>query len=261
MAEVAFHNVRKSFGAPRQKSVDVLTDLDFSVNDGEIVALCGPSGCGKTTALRIAMGLEKATQGYVCVDRRPVQGCGFDRGIIFQHAELLPWLTARANVLFGLELKRVPKEEAQEIVERCLQLVGLKGSAERRPHQLSGGMKQRVGIARALAIDPQVLLLDEPFSALDPQSRETLQVELLAIHDRTKKTMLLVTHDIDEAVLLSDRVLVLGAGRVQKEIKVPFSTAQRDPIEVRRTPEYAETRYEVWQALHNAAATQRSESH
>jgi NitT/TauT family transport system ATP-binding protein len=122
-------------------------------------------------------------------------------------------------------------------------------------------MKQRVGIARALAIDPQVLLLDEPFSALDPQSRETLQVELLAIHDRTKKTMLLVTHDIDEAVLLSDRVLVLGAGRVQKEIKVPFSTAQRDPIEVRRTPEYAETRYEVWQALHNAAATQRSESH
>jgi len=230
--------------------IEALAHVSFTVDDGEIVALIGPSGCGKTTALRIAMGLETANGGRVTVDGREVRGCGHDRGMVFQHAELLPWLTAAQNVMFGLEMKGIRGAALRETAQRYLDLVGLSESGARRPHQLSGGMKQRVGIARALAIDPKVLLMDEPFGALDAQTRETMQGELLDIHARTGKTILFVTHDLDEAVLIADRIVVLREGVVQEIMEVPLPRPRGDLGAVRGTKVFADTRYRVWQALH-----------
>jgi NitT/TauT family transport system ATP-binding protein len=205
--------------------------------------------------LRIAMGLETASGGKVMVDGHEVKGCGFDRGMVFQFAELLPWLTAMGNVMFGLEMKGMRGKELIDTARRYLDLVGLKDSLNRRPHQLSGGMKQRVGIARALAVDPKVLLMDEPFGALDAQTRETMQAELLDIHARTKKTILFVTHDLDEAVLIADRIVVIKDGRVQEIMQVPLPRPRPDLGLVRGTPEFGETRYRVWQALHAHSQT------
>jgi NitT/TauT family transport system ATP-binding protein len=234
-----------------EQTVQALNNLSFSVADGEIVALIGPSGCGKTTALRIAMGLEAASGGRVTVDGVAVTGCGHDRGMVFQHAALLPWLTALENVMFGLEMKG--GDGLRETAQHYLELVGLKESGSRRPYQLSGGMQQRVGIARALAIDPKVLLMDEPFGALDAQTRETLQGELTTIHERTAKTILFVTHDLDEAVLLADRVVVMQRGSVHEIMEVPLPRPRRDIEAVRGSAAFGETRYKLWRAI-NAQA-------
>src|SRR5690348_18270870 len=258
MGEVSLVDVSKRFAlrvGGQAQTVQALSRVSFTVRDGEIVSLIGPSGCGKTTALRIAMGLETASGGKVAVDGREVRGCGHDRGMVFQFAELLPWLTALQNVMFGLEMKGMRGAELRATATRYLELVGLSDSLNRRPHQLSGGMKQRVGIARALAIDPKVLLMDEPFGALDAQTRETLQAELLDIHNRTRKTILFVTHDLDEAVLLADRVIVMRDGTVHETISVPLPRPRPDLGIVRGTPEFADTRYRVWKALHEPAAT------
>ncbi|HEY6022849.1 MAG TPA: ABC transporter ATP-binding protein [Pseudolabrys sp.] len=255
MGEVAFLDVSKRFTLRVDDVVHHVQALDrvsFSVKDGEIVALIGPSGCGKTTALRVAMGLDPSTSGRVTVDGREINGCGHDRGMVFQHAELLPWLSALQNVMFGLEMKGMRGGVLRETAERYLHLVGLKDSQNRRPHQLSGGMKQRVGIARALAIDPKVLLMDEPFGALDAQTRESLQAELLDIHARTGKTILFVTHDLDEAVLIADRIVVMSNGRVQEIMSVPLKRPRADLSVVRGLPEFTETRYKIWRMLHQA---------
>jgi NitT/TauT family transport system ATP-binding protein len=256
MGEVSLIDVSKRFvlrvGGAAQ-TVQALSRVSFTVRDGEIVSLIGPSGCGKTTALRIAMGLELATGGRVTVDGREVKGCGHDRGMVFQHAELLPWLTAMQNVMFGLEMKGMRGAELRDTAERYLDLVGLGASKNRRPHQLSGGMQQRVGIARALAIDPKVLLMDEPFGALDAQTRETMQEELLQIHARTKKTILFVTHDLDEAVLIADRIVIMRDGRIQEILQIPLPRPRHDLGAARGTKEFADTRYHVWKALHDAA--------
>jgi NitT/TauT family transport system ATP-binding protein len=232
-----------------EQTVQALDGLTFSVRDGEIVALIGPSGCGKTTALRIAMGLEAASGGRVSVDGVAVIGCGHDRGMVFQHAALLPWLTALENVMFGLEMKGMRGVELRATAQRYLDLVGLTDSANRRPYQLSGGMQQRVGIARALAIDPKVLLMDEPFGALDAQTRETLQGELTTIHERTQKTILFVTHDLDEAVLLADRVVVMQHGSVHEIMDVPLPRPRGDVEAVRGSAAFGETRYALWRAI------------
>jgi NitT/TauT family transport system ATP-binding protein len=255
MGEVTFSDVSKRFALHvdgELHHVEALDRVSFSVCNGEIVALIGPSGCGKTTALRVAMGLDASTSGRVTVDGREVHGCGHDRGMVFQHAELLPWLSALQNIMFGLEMKGMRGAPLRETAERYLELVGLADSRNRRPHQLSGGMKQRVGIARALAIDPSVLLMDEPFGALDAQTRESLQAELLDIHARTGKTILFVTHDLDEAVLIADRIVVMKQGRVQEIMTVPLERPRSDLGLVRGTPEFAETRYKVWKALHES---------
>ncbi len=253
MGEVSLIDVSKRFilrVGNETQTVRALSRVSFTVRDGEIVSLIGPSGCGKTTALRIAMGLELATSGRVTVDAREVKGCGHDRGMVFQHAELLPWLTAMQNVMFGLEMKGMRGAELRSTAEKYLDLVGLGPSRNRRPHQLSGGMQQRVGIARALAIDPKVLLMDEPFGALDAQTRETMQEELLQIHTRTKKTILFVTHDLDEAVLIADRIVIMRDGRIQEILQVPLPRPRGDLGLVRGTKEFAETRYHVWKSLH-----------
>jgi NitT/TauT family transport system ATP-binding protein len=258
MGEVSLVDVSKRFTLRIDgeiHNVQALGRVSFTVQDGEIVALIGPSGCGKTTALRVAMGLETASGGKVLVDGREVRGCGFDRGMVFQFAELLPWLTAMQNVMFGLEMKGIRGTELRDTATRYLDLVGLSDSLNRRPHQLSGGMKQRVGIARALAVDPKVLLMDEPFGALDAQTRETMQAELLDIHARTRKTILFVTHDLDEAVLIADRIVVMKSGMVQEIMNVPLSRPRPDLGVVRGMPEFNETRYRVWKALHEPAST------
>jgi NitT/TauT family transport system ATP-binding protein len=258
MGEINIVDLSKRFtltidGKPQ--TVQALNRLNFTVRESEVVALIGPSGCGKTTALRIAMGLESASGGKVTVDGREVKGCGHDRGMVFQHAELLPWLTAMQNVMFGLEMKGMRGAPLRETAMQYLDLVGLKDSYHRRPYQLSGGMQQRVGIARALAIDPTVLLMDEPFGALDAQTREDLQEELLKIHARTHKTILFVTHDLDESVLLADRVVVMQHGRLQEIVTVPLARPRNDLAALRGSSEFSKTRYEIWRALHAAGST------
>jgi NitT/TauT family transport system ATP-binding protein len=252
---VQLKNVSKTFDVRVGGSVQAMCALDnvsFDVAEGEIVALAGPSGCGKTTALRIIMGLETATSGSVVVGNKIVSGCGHDRGMVFQHAELLPWKTAIENIMFALAAKGVAKADLERTAFHYLDLVGLAEARDRRPHQLSGGMKQRVGIARALAIDPVVLLMDEPFGALDSQTRETLQMEVLAIHERTKKTVIFVTHDIDEAVLLADRVLVMWAGQIREVVPVNLERPRRDIRAIRTNPEFIAKRSMIWEALHDA---------
>ena len=260
MGEVTLHDISKRFtlridGA--LQTVQALSRVNFTVQDGEIVSLIGPSGCGKTTALRIAMGLETASAGKVTVDGREVRGCGHDRGMVFQFAELLPWLSALQNVMFGLEMKGMRGGELRDTAMRYIELVGLTDSRNRRPHQLSGGMKQRVGIARALAIDPKVLLMDEPFGALDAQTRELLQEELQSIWRRARKTALFVTHDIDEAIYLGTRVIVFTArpGRIKADIRIPDVDRSGD---YRKSREYLALRVQVWDLLRDEVLKARA---
>jgi NitT/TauT family transport system ATP-binding protein len=231
--------------------------VSFDVYDGEIVSLIGESGCGKTTLLRTIQGLLKMDAGAIVVDGVPVTRPGRNRGFVFQQASLLPWRSARANVEFGMELMKLPKAERRQRAQKLLDLVGLGDAAEQYPHQLSGGMQQRIGLARALAIDPKILLMDEPFSALDAQTREVLQSELLRIHSETGKTTLFVTHDLDEAIYLSDRIVVLAAnpGRVKKIMTVPFPHPRPELPELRGDPVFQQIRGEIWALIRNTEAS------
>jgi len=250
MAHLEVQNITKSFGTHH-----ALDGVSFNVDKGDVVALIGPSGCGKTTALRIIMGLETATSGQVKVAGRPVTGCGHDRGMVFQHAELLPWRNTLSNIGYGLEMKGMEEPELSKTAMHYLELVGLTQAKDRRPHQLSGGMKQRVGIARALAIDPEVLLMDEPFGALDSQTREGLHGELLSIHAKTQKTIIFVTHDLDEAVMLADRVAVMHAGKISQIIPVELERPRLDMRAIRTSAEYSKKRTLIWEALHDAGVS------
>ncbi|MEV0797386.1 ABC transporter ATP-binding protein [Kribbella sp. NPDC050281] len=245
----------KTFQTNR-KAHTVLRGLSFGVAEGEFVSLIGESGCGKTTVLRIVQGLLGADAGQVVVDGNVVSGPGRDRGLVFQQANLLPWRTARRNVEFGLELQGLSRSQRSARASELLDLVGLGGFADHYPHQMSGGMQQRIGLARALAIDPAVLLMDEPFSALDAQTREVLQRELLRIHAETRKTVLFVTHDLDEALFLSDRVVILAAnpGRVKQVIDIPFERPRAELTDLRGLPEFQQLRSQVWQLIRSTDA-------
>jgi NitT/TauT family transport system ATP-binding protein len=246
-------NVTKTFETKvngKPTTLRALNGVSLDIHDGEFIAFTGRSGCGKTTALRIIMGLQQASSGTVEVDGKVVTKCGYDRGMVFQHADLLPWRTALENIEFGLEMKGVASAQRRATALRMLDLVGLKESANRRPDQLSGGMKQRVGIARAFAIDPEVLLMDEPFGALDSQTRETMQVELSNLHRKTGKTIIFVTHDIEEALLLADRVVIFSPkGLIHEvvDINLPRSAAER--MELMGSDEYQQKRLHVWKTL------------
>src|SRR4051812_35433519 len=227
-----------------------INNVHFSVKSGEFLSLVGPSGCGKSTLLDLLGGLTKPTSGQILIDGKPIEGPGLDRGIVFQQYALFPWETAKGNIDFGLEAKGVPKKEQAEIAHHFLSLVGLSGFEDRYPHELSGGMKQRVAIARSLAFDPDVLLMDEPFAALDAQTRETLQTELLRIWEKTKKTIVFITHGIDEAVYLGQRVAVMTSrpGTIKQIINNPIhSSSQEDDL--RSTTEFAQTRHRIWDLL------------
>jgi NitT/TauT family transport system ATP-binding protein len=217
-------HVSKTYESERGP-VEALDDVDFDVRSGEFVSIVGPSGCGKSTAFRIIAGLESATGGEVRVDGAPVTGPGPDRGMVFQDDALFPWRTVAKNVAYGLEEVGPPDGyTVEERVDYCLDLVGLSDKADAFPKELSGGQRQRVGIARALAVDPPILLMDEPFGSVDARTKTTLHRELLDIWKETGKTICFVTHDIEEAVYLSDRIVVFsgGPGTVLDEIPVPM---------------------------------------
>lgn len=241
----------RTVGSKEEQKIVALKEASFEVHDHELVALIGQSGCGKTTLLRIIQGLIRNDGGAVYVDGQEVTTPGYDRGVVFQQANLLPWRTALKNVEFGLELKGEDPEKRRETAMKMLELVNLTEFANHHPHQLSGGMQQRVGLARAFAIDPAIMLMDEPFGALDAQTREIMQVELLRIFRETKKTILFVTHDLDEAVYLADRVVVMSArpGRVKESVHVPFPRPRLSLTELKGNHEFLELRNYIWRSI------------
>jgi len=218
---IQMRNLSKSF-VKGKRSVIAIDGFDLDVIDGEIVCLLGPSGCGKTTVLRIVAGLETPTKGQILLRGKPIIGPGPDRGMVFQEFALFPWRTVRRNIEFGPEVKGDSPEARTAASSRYVDLVGLEGFEDAHPKELSGGMKQRVGIARALANNPSVLLMDEPFGSLDAQTRNLMQKELLRIWAAARKTILFVTHSVDEAVFLADRIVVMTArpGKVREIIEV-----------------------------------------
>jgi NitT/TauT family transport system ATP-binding protein len=238
-------------------SVVAFRDLRLTVAHNETLCVVGPSGCGKTTFLRCVAGLIELTSGELLVNGAPVRGVADGVALVFQHFGLLPWKTVYQNAAFGLAMAGAPPKIIQQRVDYYLDLVGLRGFERHYPYQLSGGMQQRVGLVRALATNPSILLLDEPFAALDAQTREVLQEELLRIMQHERKTMVFVTHSIDEAILLGDRVAVLSArpGRLREMIEVPFPRPrQMDGLGVRADPRFAELREHIWSDLRPEAA-------
>jgi NitT/TauT family transport system ATP-binding protein len=234
----------KSFG-----ELQALHDINLAIERGEFIAVVGPSGCGKTTFLRIVAGLEPGSSGKVELDGRPVTRPGGDRGFVFQTDNLLPWRTVFANAIIGREVAgRVGPAERRRTLE-LLKLVGLEGFENYHPRQLSGGMRQRVNLARALAIDPQVLLMDEPFSSLDAQTREIMQTELMRIWEAGRKTVLFVTHQIDEAVFLADRVLVFARrpGRLRESVAIEL--ARPRALAIKRTAEFVRYVDHIWRLI------------
>ena len=259
--KVVFEDVRKDFTVKDRRGDGQITrftaldSIGLEIAAGEFIVLVGPSGCGKSTLLDLLGGLTRPTAGRILLDGRPVTGPGLDRGIVFQQYALLPWRAAQGNVEFGLEATGVPRRQRSARAREFLELVGLSGFEDRHPHELSGGMRQRVAIARSLAYDPDVLLMDEPFAALDAQTRESLQDELLRIWQRTGKTVVFITHGIEEAVYLGQRVAVMTSrpGRIKQIVPVALGsrTATDD---LRSSPEFARHRHEIWSLLHDEVA-------
>ncbi len=251
-AKVELRRVSKTYTTD-QGAVLALRGTDLAVQDGEFVSIVGPSGCGKSTLLYIVGGFLSA-EGEVLVDGTAIAGPGLDRGVVFQEYALFPWLSVRNNIAFGLERQGIPWRERDDIIERLISVIGLQGFEHRYPRELSGGMKQRVAIARTLACDPAILLLDEPFGALDAQTRETMQEELLRIWLTTRKTVLMVTHDVTEAVYLSNRICVMSArpGQIVQEFTVELDrTKPREDLFLSES--FNSIRNEVWLSVRHQA--------
>jgi NitT/TauT family transport system ATP-binding protein len=236
------------------KSLPVLSDLDLAVFEGELVSIVGPSGCGKSTFLNAVDGLIRVTAGEILVDGRAVNAPGPDRAMVFQHDSLFPWRTVRDNVMYGLDLQgKLAKAERVERALALVELVGLTRFADHYPHELSGGMRQRVNIARALVMEPQLLLLDEPFAALDAQTREFMQVELLKILARAKTTALFVTHQINEAVFLSDRVVVFSARPAGIKEVIAVDLPPERSLSVKLQPAFLQVEQRIWRLIEQEA--------
>jgi ABC-type nitrate/sulfonate/bicarbonate transport system ATPase subunit len=236
-------------GRNGQTTVPALSALNLTVRDHEFVCLIGPSGCGKTTLLKIIGGLIACEAGEVLVDGRGVTGPGPERSMVFQNFALLPWADVETNIGFGLELRGVPLAERRRIARELIVTVGLAGFEHHYPRQLSGGMQQRVGLARALAVRPRILLMDEPFGSVDAQTRRSLQEDLMQLHSREKQTVVFVTHSMSEAVRLGDRVGLFSPrpGRIQELIDVPLPRPRRDDVE--KDPTFVELKEYLWQQL------------
>ncbi|MCT7374252.1 ABC transporter ATP-binding protein [Chelativorans salis] len=244
-AIVEVKGICKSYG-----NVEALRDINLDFPRGKLTSLLGPSGCGKTTLLKIIAGLIGASAGSVTVDGKRVSGPGPERAFVFQDFALMPWATVLRNVAFGLELRGTGKAERDEIARRYIAQVGLSGFEDKYPHELSGGMRQRVGLARALSVDAEVLLLDEPFSAVDEQNRRKFQEDLIRLRSAQNKTFIFVTHSIEEAVYISDRIVLLSPrpGRVSQVIE-PDIDRSGDPDRIHRDKHYLDTVEEIWQGL------------
>jgi len=251
MVKLEVGHVSKRYWLEREGTeAPALIDVSLSVADGEFMAIVGPSGCGKTSLLNIIAGLLPYDEGSVSIDGRKIQGPGIDRAVVFQHSSLLPWRTIAGNVRYGMELqRRFDKATMAERAEYFIQLVGLSGFERHYPSELSGGMQQRVNLARALAADPVVLLMDEPFAALDAQTREFMQAELLKIWAQARKTVLFITHQINEAIYLADRVAVMSSrpGRLKDVFQVPFGRPRT--LQLKREPRFLELEDAIWHLI------------
>jgi NitT/TauT family transport system ATP-binding protein len=256
MVKLEIEHLSKRYRMEREgREVVALSDVSLSVEDGEFMAIVGPSGCGKTSLLNIAAGLLPYDEGSVSIDGKKVNGPGVDRSVVFQHSSLLPWRTIAGNVRYGMEMqKRFDQATMQERTNHFIKLVGLSGFERHFPSELSGGMQQRVNLARALASDPMVLLMDEPFAALDAQTREFMQAELLKIWAKARKTVLFITHQINEAVYLADRVAVMSArpGKVKEVFQVPFGRPRT--LALKREPGFLEIEDQIWQLIEEESA-------
>jgi NitT/TauT family transport system ATP-binding protein len=253
-AKLSIEHVSKEFSG-RGGRVLALDDIDLRISDGEFLVIVGPSGCGKSTLLELLSGLSVPTSGQLLLDGKPITGPGADRGIVFQQYALLPWRTAQKNVEFALEVSKLNRRQRSGRAREYLSMVGLEGFEDAHPHQLSGGMKQRVAIARSLASDPGLLIMDEPFGALDALTRDSLQTLLARIWERTGKTLVFVTHSIDEAVYLGQRVAVMSArpGRIKSVIDIPLDSGA--PVaEARANPEFGHYSQLVWELLRDEIA-------
>jgi NitT/TauT family transport system ATP-binding protein len=257
--KIAVRDVSKTFPVGRENFV-ALQEVSLEIADNEFVTVVGPSGCGKSTLLNILAGLEQPSRGSALVDGEPVRGPGPERGVIFQQYALFPWLTVRQNVEFGMKTARVPKKERQERTEHFIRLVGLERFADSLPKTLSGGMKQRCAIARAYAMNPSILLMDEPFGALDALTRVTLQEQLLETWSQDRRTVLFITHDVDEAVFLANRVIVMAArpGRVFDVIDVDLPYPRTEGV--RLSPEFGELRRHVWHSVYHQDSGRTAET-
>jgi NitT/TauT family transport system ATP-binding protein len=251
MKKLEIEHLTKRYWVDRaNRDVLALTDVSFSVDDGEFTAIVGPSGCGKTSLLNIVAGLLSYEQGNVAIDGKRVNGPGVNRSVVFQNSSLLPWRSIAGNVRYGMEMqRRFDKNTMKQRVDHFINLVGLAGFERHYPRELSGGMQQRVNLARALASDPEVLLMDEPFAALDAQTREFMQAELLKIWTKAKKTVLFITHQINEAVYLADRVVVMSArpGRIKDVFQVPFERPRT--LSLKRDSTFLKIEDAIWQLV------------
>jgi NitT/TauT family transport system ATP-binding protein len=253
---VEIQRVSKSFQKTVKDNtaeIKALADVNLSIRENEFISIIGPSGCGKTTLLKIIDGLIPHDSGQILINGKRISAPGPDRAVVFQTFALLPWRTVLANVEFSLELSRVAKEERTAVARDYLKRVGLEEFENHYPHELSGGMQQRAGLARALAVNPMILLMDEPFGSVDAQTRQLLQEELLQLWQRERKTVIFITHSMDEAVYLSDRVVVMTPrpGRVAEILDVPLPRP-RIADEVRRDPQFVELTNYIWDSLKKA---------
>lgn len=230
--------------------VQAMKDVNINVMENEFVSIVGPSGCGKSTLLRMIGGLDTATSGKIVIQDRDIIGPGADRGMVFQSYTLFPWMTVGDNIKFGLKLRKMPADQQEEILNKYLKIIKLEKFRDSYPRELSGGMKQRVAIARAYAANPEVLLMDEPFGALDAQTRVQLQTELLNTWEKEKKTCFFITHDVDEAIILAQRVVIMSArpGRIKKivNIDIPYPRTQ----ETKSDPRFLELKAEIWNEVY-----------
>jgi NitT/TauT family transport system ATP-binding protein len=246
---IEIRDIGRKFNTRDGGTFEALKDLTFSVKDKEFFSIIGPSGCGKTTLLKMAAGLIRPTAGSILIDGEPVTGPGDDRAMVFQHFVLLPWADVLTNVGFGLDMRGMSRRESREAAKPFLDRVGLTRFADHYPHELSGGMQQRVGLARALAVGPDILLMDEPFGALDAQTRQLMQEDLMRLWDSEQKTVIFVTHSMDEAAYLSDRVLVMDThpGTVREILGVPLPRPRDESV--RRSSVFSDLTSHMWHEL------------
>jgi NitT/TauT family transport system ATP-binding protein len=251
--KIIIRNIKKTFERKGKKSKEeflAIDNVNLDIYNGEFLVILGPSGCGKSTLLDIIGGLSTPSKGEIKINDKIIEGPGLDRGIVFQQYALLPWRNALHNVTFPLE-SHLDKRESEKISKKYLSLVGLSGFEDRYPNELSGGMKQRVAIARALAIDPEILLMDEPFAAVDAQTRSILQEDLLKITENNKKTVIFITHSIDEAIFLADKVAIMTArpGTIKEIVNIPISRQHRFKTDFKSSSDFARLRHKIWELL------------
>ncbi len=255
MAELSIENVSMRFDLPGGTSIQALKDVTLHLKAGELMSVLGPSGCGKTTLLNIVAGFLAPTEGRVAINGRTVTGPGPERGMVFQQGALFEWMNVRENVSFGPRMKGMPKAEMQQIVEHLLDVVGLADFKDKAIYELSGGMQQRVALARCLANDPDVILMDEPLGALDALTREKMQSLVLRLWKETGKTIILITHSVEEALLLGERLIVMAPrpGRIHREYRLPFADlgVGADLREIKKHPDYDPTREEILNMIWN----------